>query len=69
MMDTAVGQGSKDDPVDVAKSGFDAMLRGDGDIMHGWKNKLQTAMATVMPSGMLAKQHCKQAEPGTGKNA
>src|ERR1700755_2459958 len=32
MLDTKVGQQEKDDPADVAKTGFDAMMRGDGDI-------------------------------------
>jgi uncharacterized protein len=66
MMDTDVGQGSKDDPADVAKTGFDAMMRGDGDIVSGWKNKLTTVIASVTPAGMLAEQHRKMAEPGSG---
>jgi len=67
MMDTQVGQGKKDDPEMVAKVGFDAMMNGEGDVVAGWKNKLQTAMATVTPSGVLASQHRKLAEPGSGK--
>jgi uncharacterized protein len=63
MMDTKVGQGSKDDPAMVAQVGFDAMLRGDGDVVSGWKNKLQTAVASVTPAGVLAKQHAKMAKP------
>ncbi|QCO03469.1 SDR family NAD(P)-dependent oxidoreductase [Azospirillum argentinense] len=66
MEDTKIGQGKKDDPAMVAKVGFDAMMRGDGDVVAGWKNKLQTAMAAVTPSGVLAAQHRKQAEPGSG---
>jgi short-subunit dehydrogenase len=66
MMDTDVGQGSKDDPADVAKTGFDAMMRGDGDIVSGWKNKLTTVIASVTPAGMLGEQHRKMAEPGSG---
>jgi short-subunit dehydrogenase len=68
MMDTAVGQGKKDDPAMVAKVGFDAMMKGEGDVVAGWKNKLQTTMATVTPSGVLASQHRKMAEPGSGKH-
>jgi uncharacterized protein len=68
MMDTKVGQGTKDDPADVAKTGFEAMMRGDGDVVSGWKNKLQTAIASVTPAGILAEQHRKQAEPGSGRN-
>jgi short-subunit dehydrogenase len=65
MMDTSVGQGKKDDPVDVAKVGFEAMMRGDGDVVSGWKNKIQTTLATVTPSGVLAEAHRKMAEPGS----
>jgi hypothetical protein len=68
MMDTKVGQQKKDDPADVAKTGFDAMMRGDGDVVSGWKNKLQSAIASVTPSSVLAEQHRKMAEPRTGKS-
>jgi short-subunit dehydrogenase len=67
MMDTKVGQDDKKaDPADVAKIGFDAMLKGEGDVIAGLKNKLQGAMAAVTPQSMLAEQHRKMAEPGTG---
>jgi short-subunit dehydrogenase len=67
MMDTKVGQGKKDDPADVAKAGFDTMMRGDGDVVSGWKNKIATSIASVTPAGLLAEQHRKMAEPGSGK--
>lgn len=67
MLDTKVGQSKKDDPADVAKTGFDAMMRGDGDVVSGWQNKLQSAIALLTPSGVLAEQHRKMAEPGSGK--
>jgi short-subunit dehydrogenase len=65
MVDTRVAQGSKDDPADVARVGFDAMMRGDGDVVSGWKNKLQAAIANVTPASMLAEQHRRMAEPGS----
>jgi short-subunit dehydrogenase len=68
MMDTKVGQSKKDDPADVARTGFDAMMNGEGDVVAGWKNKLTTVMASVTPAGMLAEQHRKMAEPGSGTN-
>ena len=68
MMDTKVGQGKKDDPADVAKTGFEAMMRGDGDVVSGWMNKLQTAIASVTPAGILAEQHRKKAQPGSGQS-
>jgi short-subunit dehydrogenase len=66
MLDTKVATDEKDDPADVARAGYDAMMRGDGDVVTGWKNKLQAAMANVTPAGMLAEQHRKLAEPGSG---
>lgn len=52
---------------DVARTGFEAMMKGEGDVVHGMKNKVQAAMAAVIPDSMLADQHRKQAEPGSGK--
>lgn len=68
LMDTAIGTSAKDDPADVAKSGYDAMMRGAGDVVTGWQNKLQTAIANVTPSGMLARRHAAQTAPGTAKS-
>lgn len=66
LLDTKVGQDEKDDPADVAAAGFEAMMNGEGDVVAGWKNKLQSAAANVLPSGFLAEQHRKMAEPGSG---
>ena len=66
MEDTQVGQSEKDDPADVARVGFDAMMRGDGDVVSGWQNKLRSAIANITPAGILAEQHRKMAEPGSG---
>jgi len=67
MLDTKVGQSDKDDAADVAKVGYAAMMRGDGDVVAGWKNKIETTIANVTPAGVLAEQHRKEAEPGSGK--
>ncbi len=67
MLDTKVGTQEKDDPAKVAKDGFDAMMAGEGDVVSGWQNKLQTTIASVTPAGVLAEQHRKMAEPGTGE--
>ena len=67
MMDTKVGTDKKDDAGDVARTGFDAMMKGEGDVVTGWKNKLMSAIANVTPAGMLAEQHRKMAEPGSAK--
>jgi short-subunit dehydrogenase len=67
MLDTKIGQSKKDDPADVARTGFKAMMNGEGDVVSGWQNKLQSAIANVTPAALLAEIHRKQAEPGSGK--
>ncbi|HEY4069729.1 MAG TPA: SDR family NAD(P)-dependent oxidoreductase [Burkholderiaceae bacterium] len=66
MMDTKVGtDDGKADPADVAKIGFDAMMSGEGDVVAGWKNKIEAALAGVTPASMLADRHRKMAQPGS----
>jgi uncharacterized protein len=67
MLDTKVGQADNDDPADVAQAGFDAMMKGEGDVVSGWKNKLQTAAVSLMPSDLLAELHRKMAAPGSDR--
>jgi uncharacterized protein len=66
LQDTKVGTDDKDDPATVARDGFKAMMNGDADVVSGWKNKVQTTVANVTPNELLAEQHRKMAEPGTG---
>jgi short-subunit dehydrogenase len=68
MMDTKIGQEKKMDPAEVARQGYDAMLQGEGQVITGWKNKMQAAMSHVLPSEQLARQHTKAAAPGTADN-
>jgi short-subunit dehydrogenase len=65
MLDTKIGQSKKDDPADVAKTGFKAMMNGDGDVVSGWHNKLQSAIANITPASVLADMHRKKAAPGS----
>jgi short-subunit dehydrogenase len=67
MLDTKVGSAKKDDPADVAQTGFEAMMSGKGDVVSGWQNKLQSAIALIMPSGILAEKHREMAEPGSAR--
>ena len=68
MLDTEVGQSEKDDAAEVAKVGYDAMMKGEGEVISGWKNKLQTIVANVTPSGLLARQHARMAAPESGED-
>jgi len=67
MLDTKVGTDPKDSPAMVARTGFDAMMHGDADVVSGFKNKVQAMLANVTPAGILAEQHRKMAEPGSAK--
>ncbi len=55
----------KADPAAVARIGFKAMMAGEGDVVAGFKNKVQAALAHVTPSAALAEQHRKMEEPGS----
>jgi short-subunit dehydrogenase len=68
MLDTEVGTQEKADPAKVARDGWDALIAGKGHIVSGWMNKLQVAGAGVVPQSVLAEQHRKMAQPGTGKD-
>src|SRR3954468_15327732 len=65
MLDTKIGQSKKDDPAEVARTGFDAMMRGDGDVVTGWMNKLRSAIANVTPASILAEMHRGMAQPAS----
>ncbi|TPI57631.1 MULTISPECIES: SDR family NAD(P)-dependent oxidoreductase [unclassified Mesorhizobium] len=67
MMDTEVATQEKDNPADVAKDGYDALMAGEEQVVSGWKNKMQVAAAHVTPAGSLAEQHREMAEPGSAK--
>jgi short-subunit dehydrogenase len=69
MMDTKVGTSEKDDASDVARQGFDAMMKGEGQVVTGWQNKLQAAIAHITPADRLAEMHTKKAKPGTAEAA
>ncbi|TIW02939.1 MAG: SDR family NAD(P)-dependent oxidoreductase, partial [Mesorhizobium sp.] len=68
MMDTEIGVQEKDNPADVARDGYDALMAGEEQVVSGWKNKMQAAAAHVTPAGTLAEQHRNMAEPGSAKN-
>ena len=69
MEDTKVGRMKKDDPAAVAQVGYDAMMKGQTDVVYGLKNKIQSSIANVTPASVLAAQHRKQAEPGSGRQS
>lgn len=71
MLDTDVGSDQKlmSDPADVAKAGFEAMMNGEADVVVGMKNRIQVAMAKIMPAQLTAEMHRKMVEPGTAQKS
>jgi len=69
MLDTKFATDKKQAASEVAKIGFEAMMRGEGDVVAGWSNKLQAAISHMTPSEVLAEQHKKKAAPGTASKS
>ena len=67
MTETKVGRAEKDDPAEVALTGYEAMMKGERSVVHGLMNKLQVAGAKVLGGGVAAEMHRREAEPGTAK--
>jgi short-subunit dehydrogenase len=67
--DTKIGTDDhKADPADVAKTGFDAMEKGDAGVVAGITNKIRAALSNIVPDTMLAEQHRNMAEPGSAQH-
>lgn len=59
MADTKVGGDEKAHASDVAKTGFDAMMKGELKVVAGFANKLRAAVSHVAPDSMLAEMQRK----------
>jgi short-subunit dehydrogenase len=69
MLDTKVGADDKDDPADVARDGFEALMAGKERVVSAsMKTKAQGRASRFMPDSAKAEMHRKMAEPGSGKN-
>lgn len=68
MDDTRIGQMPKDDPAQVAKQGFDALMRGKGKVVTGsLMTKAQGVADAVLPDKVKAAAHRLLAKPGSGE--
>ncbi|MFL5860640.1 MAG: SDR family NAD(P)-dependent oxidoreductase [Solirubrobacteraceae bacterium] len=66
MLDTKLGSSDKDDPADVARDGFQALMNGDERVVsHSLKTKLQGIGSRAIPDSVKAEMHRQQAEPGS----
>jgi len=69
MLDTKVGASDKDDPADVARDGFDALMAGNERVVSAsLSTKLQGRASRVMPDSAKAKMHRRMAEPDSPKH-
>jgi short-subunit dehydrogenase len=69
MLDTKVGSGDKDDPADVARDGFEALMAGDERVVSAsLSTKVQARAGRVLPDSAKAEMHRKMAEPGSAKD-
>lgn len=68
MDDTKAGSSKKDDPAEVAKQGFEALMAGKDSVIAGsLMTKIQGAVANMLPDTANAELHRKLTEPGSGK--
>jgi short-subunit dehydrogenase len=51
------------DPAQVAKDGYQALMKGDDKIVSGFKNKVMVGSSNIMPDTMVAAQMDKMQEP------
>ncbi len=66
--DTKLGASEKDDPAEVARDGFEALMKGKDHVVAGSaKNKLQAMGGHVLPDPVVAEMHRKQSEPGSAR--
>jgi len=61
--DAPISDMEKDDPVEVAREGYAAMMRGERGVVPGVTNKVITMLAGIVPDSILARIHRRGAEP------
>jgi uncharacterized protein len=70
MLDTKVGAGDKDDPADVARDGFEALMAGEERVVSAsLSTKLQGRGSRFVPDKAKAEMHRRMAEPGSAKKS
>lgn len=69
MLDTRIGSSDKDDPADVAREGFQALMDGEERVVAGsLTTKLMGHSGHVLPDRAKAEMHRRLAEPGSGND-
>ena len=66
--DTGGDPSKQDDPADVARQGYEALMNGDEQVIAGsLSTRLQGHLGKVAPDRVKAKMHRGMAEPGSGE--
>jgi short-subunit dehydrogenase len=66
LTDTRLGEVRKDDPAEVARDGFEALMAGKDHVVAGsLRNKVQVLAAKTMPPATTAAMHGRMSEPGS----
>lgn len=61
---TPAGSSDKDDPADVARDGFEALMAGKSQVVGGSaKNRVQVAAAKLLPDQARAATHATMTKP------
>jgi short-subunit dehydrogenase len=70
LRDTKLGASdSKDDPAQVARQGFEALMKGDASVFAGsLTSKAMGRISAVTPGPLAAKMHRPMTEPGSASN-
>jgi short-subunit dehydrogenase len=70
MLDTKVGADDKDDPADVARDGFEALMAGEERVVSARvKTKAQGRGSRLLPDSAKAEMHRRMAEPGSAEDS
>jgi uncharacterized protein len=65
--DTRIGAEKKDDPAEVAKQGFEALMAGkDRVIAHSLKSKIEGTLGSILPDTVSAELNRHLNKPGSG---
>ncbi|WP_224365913.1 SDR family NAD(P)-dependent oxidoreductase [Hyalangium versicolor] len=67
MDDTKVGQEEKDDPAQVARQGFEALMAGKDKVIAGsLKTRAMAAASKLLSDPVKSQAHRRMSEPGSG---
>ncbi|MAM39970.1 MAG: oxidoreductase [Erythrobacter sp.] len=63
LRDAPITDHQKDDPAEVARAGYDAMMAGERGVVPGFASKVITMLSGVVPESVKARIHRWGAEP------